>query len=339
MNRIEAKTGQSIDFVKASLINPELVESILELPELKRKLSIIDIGSGDATSSQDLLNSLISADRRIKNLALVEVDINIFPELVGTVTTEPINSLSTQIIQAEKRDLVAEFLMQFEEKYDLALSQLVLNQIKSDSEASYLMYLAYRALKPNGNLFIVNLHPNYLQYLAHNEPNKFKLADVTNGRMVGTYNFDTSGSAQVYSRSIESQVAMLLELGFDFVKIMPITTEAIADQKPRYGNLAEKGVPMFYLMQLRKNADNFISSTSGVVQKIKPYKEQWIVVTFMDGDEIKVPRFTDWEKVNNGDSLILQETYRREIGTSLLNYWVVNPDEEVIGGQLIVQTK
>lgn len=335
MNRHEVKTGQSVDVLKHELVHPVLVDRILQIPGLPTDLSLIDLGSGDATSSRDLLVSLTNRGKGVKNLALIDADISIFPELIGTATSEPMASFDIQVVQAHNSSITAEFLKSYAEKYDLALSQLVLHQIGNNHEASYLMYLSYQALKPAGDLFVVNLHPKYLQYLAENEPGKFVITDQTNGIVAGIYKFDSSGVAPVYSRSPENQLAMFLGLGFDFVKAVPISTETITDQKPRYRNLAEKGIPMFYLMQLRKNPANFISSTEGTIKQIKLYDDQWITVIFLDDQEIKIPVFSDWVNVKCGNKIILQETRRKEIETALLNYWIIDSDEKITGGQLV----
>jgi|GEM_PF-1827089 len=334
MNRQEVKTGQSIDVLKHGLVNPVLVDNILQIPGLPTDLSLVDIGSGDATSSRDLLIALISNGKRINNLALVDADTGIFPDLIGTVTSEPIASFDTQVVQAHSRSVTTEFLRHYEEKYDLALSQLVLHQISNDYEASYLVYLAYQALKPTGDLFVVNLHPKYLQYLAENEPDKFVVTKNTNGSITGTYKFDSSGTASVHSRSTENQLAMFLSLGFDFVKVVPISTTGIADQKPRYRALAEEDIPMFYLMQLRKNPANFISSSEGMVDNMEPYNDQWITIRFLDGDEIKIPGFRNWQQVVKGDRLVLQEIHRNEIDATMINYWVIGSNEEIMGGPI-----
>lgn len=337
MLRAEAKTGQSADILKRGLINPILLDRILKIPGLPSDLSVIDLGSGDATSSQDLIVSLLAAGRYIRNLALVDADITIFPDLVGTATQEPINSFKTQVVQAGRRDVVTEFLQHFEGMYDLALSQLVLHQIEGDHDASYLMYLAYLALKPLGDLLVVNLHPEYLQYLAKHEPKKFKLKSASGGLVVGTYNFDSSGSSLVHSRSIENQLSMFLALGFDPVKMIPMVPGALADHKPRYLDLAKRHIPMFYLMQLRKSPSSFISSTAGSIDRIKPSGDQWITVTFADGDEVVIPSFKDWKQVGRGDNLILHEIRRKEVGASILNYWVIDANEKIRGGQLVVR--
>lgn len=334
MSRQEVKTGQSVDVLKHGLVHPVLADRILQIPGLPTDLSLIDFGSGDATSSLDLLASLMSCGKSIHNLALVDADTSVFPDLIGAVTSEPIPSLDTQVVQARNSRVMSEFLFHYEGKYDLALSQLVLHQIANDHEASCLMYFAYQALKPTGDLFVVNLHPEYLQFLAKNEPDKLVVTEVTDDSVSGTYKFDSLGTASVHSRSIEKQLAMFLGLGFDFIKPVPIFTGAIADQKLRYFNLAENRTPMFYLLQLRKNPKNFISSTEGMVDRIRPYNDKWITVRFVDGDEIKIPGFNDWTKVKRGEKLILQEIKRKETDATLLNYWIIGTHDEIRGGRL-----
>lgn len=337
MNRKEAKTGQSVDTVKVNLINPALTESILAIPEIGREISFIDIGSGDATSSNGVINALVKAGSRIRNLALIDADIEIFPDLLGTVTTRPSYPYDTQVVQAKKRDILAEFFKHYEGQYDVALLQLVLHQIQSDQETTYLTYCAYRALKPTGNLLVVNLHPKYLQYLADNEPSKFEVTDGSSDRLVGNYHFDSGGSACVFSRSIESQLAMVLGLGFNLSKVTPLTPSPLVDQKARYRSLEERRIPMFYLMNLRKNPANFVSSTEGTVKTIEPSDSRWLKVVFADDDEIRIPAFRNWGGVATGSRLMLHEIYRKEIESTVLNYWIVDSDEKVTGGQIIAR--
>lgn len=332
----EVKTGQSVDAVKEGLISPVLSEYVLGLPELPKDFSLIDIGSGDATASRSLLLSLLKAGHHLKNLALVDADITIFPDLMGTATSEPISSIDTQVLEAGRRDILQSFLEHYEEKYDLALSQLVFHQIESDSEVSYLMYLAYRALKSTGNLLLVNLHPEYLEYLGEHEPDKFKVTDQTERQLTGTYHFDSSGTAPVYSRNIEIQLAMLLGLGFDLTQAIPIATDVLADQKPRYRQLAENDIPMFYLMHVKKNPSHFVSSTEGVIKNITPANDQWMIVDFIDGDQIKIPKLSGWENIHQGSGLVLHETRRKGTTGNFLNYWVIDPEEKVTGGQITV---
>lgn len=219
------------------------------------------------------------------------------------------------------------------------MAQLVLHQIPKDQITTYLTYLAYRALKPIGSLLIVNLHPKYLRYLTEHEPRKFEKTSETDDRLFGKYHFDSNGESDVDSRNIEVQLAMSLGLGFDLVKVTPIITDSIADQKPRYRNLADNGIPMFHLMHLKKNPVNFISSTEGVVQNIRPHESRWVEITFADSEEIRIPMFSNWEKVKPNNYLILHETHRKEIATTTLNFWIVDQEEKITGGQLVAHKK
>jgi hypothetical protein len=94
---------------------------------------------------------------------------------------------------------------------------------------------------------------------------------------------------------------------------------------------------MFYLMQLKKNPANFISSTEGVVQTIGPHDSRWIEVTFADDEKVRIPMFSNWEKVKPNSHLVLHETYRKEIAATMLNYWIIDEKEEIMGGQLVAR--
>lgn len=335
MERKPTKTGQHIDIQKWTLVVPALSRRIAEIPGLPQDISLLDIGTGDASSVEGLILSLVEK-KRIVSVGLVDADIEIFPDLVTTATSGVIDNINTQIVQVGERASLAEFLRRFEGQYDVATCQLVMHQIENHHAASYLMYMAEQALKPDGEMFIVNLHPDYLKYIAENEPKKFSIDNIDNGVLTGTYAFDSTGSASVYSRDLRSQLMMSLALGFELVDFEQIIPEALSELKPRYKDMTEKKVPIFYLLQLRKNPKNFVLSTEGLVQQVKRYNKQWTTVTFVDGDEVRIPGVSQWKKIKEGDQLILQQTVREGLEGTILNYWVINPKQEIDGGQLVV---
>ena len=334
MNPKEAKTGQSVDVVKSTLINPALVENILEIPNLKTSLSIVDIGSGDASSSREVMQVLIERGISIENLALVDADTKIFPDLIKTVAIEPECAKNTQILEFKDRDILDAFMKLYEGKFDIGIAQMVLHQIPESQKESYLMYLAYRALKSDGELFIVDFHPKFIQYLVNHEPKKLNVRKIEDNCLEGTYNFDSGGSIDIYCRDIPCQLAMFLGLGFDLIKTVPINTVEISENKKRYELLAKEKIPMFYLMELRKNPKYFISSTKGLVKHLETHSQNRLLVTFSDDEEFIIPEFNNWSNVEPGSQLILHETHRPETKAQIVNYWIAN-DENVVGGQLI----
>ncbi len=336
-NTREAKTGQSIDPLKEGLIHPLILGCILQIPNLATELSFFDFGSGDASSSQNLLISLILNGMRIKKTAFFETDTKIFSNLVRTTFSNPIDTFSNQVVLAQNTGVISRFTRQYESSYDVAVAQLVLHQILNRDEASYFLFLAFQALKETGDLLIVNLHPKYLQDLEEHEPQKFVVKSSTENEVTGVFSFDTSGSTLMCSRSPQSWLATLLALGFDFIQMVPIFTDSIQDHNPRYHRLAENKIPIFYLLQLRKNPFNFVSSTQGIVRKIETCDNQWIRVTFLDAQEIHMPGFKDWQKVQIGDYLILHETRMKNISAITLNYWVIDSNENIIGGRIRCQ--
>ena len=105
------------------------------------------------------------------------------------------------------------------------------------------------------------------------------------------------------SREMAPLLSTMLGIGFDFVDALPILPGAIADKKERYRKMVEREIPMFYIMQLKKNENNFVSSTEGVVKQIQPYKENGLSVVFVDEEKIIIPRFRNWENVKPNDQL------------------------------------
>lgn len=334
MNQKEAKTGQSIDSVKSTLLTPIVAESLLELSQGSRELSVIDVGSGDGSSSNDVVKALAAKGVYVDNLALVDTDVQIFPDILRTVE-EPLSARNIQVVQPGNRDIFHAFLLSYEEKFDAAISQLVMHQISDPHKASYLFYSIYRALKPRGELLLFDLHSRYLQYLIEHEPAKFRMEQQDNNRISGEYFFDSGGSVQVNTDNVSVQLAQLLGLGFDLVTARSIVPQQVADKNKRYKTLTDRNIPMFYFMRLRKNPDNFLSSAEGTIDTVSPHGAQGLSITFADQDTILVPKLNRWEGIKRNDQLLLQEIYRKELKMQLLNYWVITKQDEVKGGQLI----
>lgn len=335
----EHKTGQHIDTLKYNLIRPVIVEKILDIPGLPKNFSFFDLGTGDVTSSRSVIIDLLHNGHGIQNLAVLDADINVFPDLFETIVSETMTYIDTQIVKVDDEDVINEFYKQYEGVYDVGLFQLVLHQIENDHAASYYMYLAHRALKHDGDLFLVNLHPKYLEYLSKNEPDKFQVRKREDHKMTGQYKFDSSGSAPVFSRNIETQLSMLLSLGYELSEVTPITTEAVEKEKKRYKDLRRNNIPMFYVMHLHKNEANYLSSTEGVVEKVEDLGDDTARVIFVDNDEIRIPKFSGLDKIRKGSKLVLHETYRREVKANILNYWIIENGQDISGGQLIVRRK
>ena len=146
-------------------ISPSL-KPFIKFCKEKKCSSIIDVGTGDASYSRQVINQLVQQGVRVENLGLVDADTKIFPDLLTTTLDSdmppPIN---VQVVETKARTVVKEFLRQYGEQYDVAISQLVLHQVLNDSEMSHLMYTTYQALKPDGTLFLIDLHPKFIRFL------------------------------------------------------------------------------------------------------------------------------------------------------------------------------
>ena len=112
----EIKTGQSIDTVKENLLSPILVDKILQIPTLKdvRELSVIDVGTGDATYSRHVINQLVQRGVCVNNLGLVDADTEIFPDLL-TTTFEPEMPppINVQVVETKSRAVYSDSLIHF----------------------------------------------------------------------------------------------------------------------------------------------------------------------------------------------------------------------------------
>lgn len=336
MRKKEVKTGQSVDNVKSQVIQPVVAEYVHFLFEQYHPLSILDVGSGDATSSYSLLSFLAQQGRLLRNFAALDADLPIFPDLVETISTQLL-ALDTQVVHTQHGSLVNEFIDANNERFDLALCQLVLHQVEHDFQVAHLMNLVHYALNPTGDLLLVNLHSQYLEYLSHYEPDKFRITNRGARRFTGKYMFDSGGSANIYGRTTKETASILVELGFDYVSFTPIFTHAIQDQKPRYRDLVKKDIPMFSLLHMKKNPKHFLSSTKGMVREIEEHSAQWINIILLDGEEISVPKFKGWKNVQPMSYIFLHEVLRKDVGVTILSYWIMDPQDILSGGQLVLR--
>lgn len=331
------KTGQSIDQIKRELLTPALVKSILQTHDIKNGLSLLDLGSGTSESVLSLIKDLNRAGYKFDNCGFIDADAEIFPYLISN-NMENLDVLNSQYVDLSNLDNALKFLEVFQEKFSVVICQLVLHQIENIAELSFLMNLTHSLLQDNQYLYIVNLHPKYLDYLEKKQPNKFSVINKNDEYVEGEYHFDSGGSNKVYSRDIQTQLSILLALGFDLIEFSPISTEPIANKKELYKELHINEIPMFYLLKLKKNNEHTLSIEEGAVKKIKKTKNDWLQIEFSNGNEILIPEFSDWNKIVPGDLLILHEVYRQKEEIKLLNYWIIPADgTEKKGGQLVVK--
>jgi hypothetical protein len=339
------KDGQSLDPVKETLLQPILVNEITNSLEEKNNkvFSLVDFGTGDCSYFSNVVKEINNRKYVIHTVAVVDVGTDKFIDIHQNLLYPDLpKKINTVVVGTKDHYLLEEFQNKFSERFDIAISQLVLHQILEDSEMSHLFYRIYQSLKYGGDLFLVDLHPEFIEYLADKEPDKFEVIGKGN-RLVGKYNFDSGGSILTSNRRLEFILSMALCMGYNLVESGGIHTDTIQEIKDRYKKMVDEGVPMFYLMKLRKNTENFISENKGLIKRIKNYKNDYISITFSDNVEIFVPQFDDWEKVKKGDFLEILETKVTLKGNNFrtINFWVTpsKRDQDIIWNRMLLKVK
>ena len=244
-----AKTGKSLDSQKRHLIHPLVADLVRKTFANARALSIADLGCGDGSSFLDLAHQLAGGQTAdypamaIEWLGFHDNDEAILRVLERNIQQAGLPTGTVGIdIQALKTG-----------HYDLALAQLVLHLILDMAELREFLSVAHRALKADGHLFVVNLHPRYLDYHTRYSQGKLVMT-CTDDDWIGEYLFDSNASfgIPIVSRSMEKYQNILRDCGFATFAIQPIYTRAIAASKTRYLDMWNRRIPMFYLMDLVK---------------------------------------------------------------------------------------
>lgn len=339
MGQPERKTGQHIDSLKSNLINPLLTDLINDINDLPEIASLLDVGSGDASNVENLILQLAITGKLFNNIGLLESDREIFEGMSKTILGGVLTNINLQLLLASNNDVINKFLEVMDSKYDIAVSQLVLHQIKNFHEASFLMFVASYALKQTGNLFVVNLHPAYLNFLSQHYPEKFETLEITDDFTRGMYHFDEGGANEVFSRKRANYLAMFLSLGFDLIDDVPIIVPQSTSNSKRIQELAELQIPMFYVFHLKSNPTHFRSATIGTVDRISDQNDGWINVSFLDHYDILIPAFSWWQDVQQNDQLYLQEVRRTDFAKNFLNFWTISQTEKIRGGQLMINAE
>ncbi len=335
--------NKGADRAKETLLNPPLVERISRMAaSMEGGISILDAGSGDGTSVWGVVAKLLEQGVELENLGLVDADVEILPRLLTTaIAGEPlVETPNIQLVQGgERKGFIREFLSQYAGKYDVAVCQLVLHQILDDSEASLFVYSILRALKPEGELLVIDLHPQYLEYLEANEPGKVNLQREGDG-FRGEFFPDGGGKIPICLRELPETLAFMAGMGFDLKEGFDIYPGAAREVKPRYQSMTDQGVPLFRFLRLRNNPDNFVSASEGVVENVE-LEDGQLLVTFTDQKRIWLPHFSSWGDIEPGDYLVLHEIRRPEIDSSVLSYWAIpqDPEKKIRSNQVLFKEK
>ena len=279
-------------------------------PDRREAAALLDYGTGDASTITHLISSLLLQGIDVRHLGLVDIGKQIFSSTISTalgwMDGDP--SRSIYLIEGEQRVMFAPRLDLHEDVFDAINLNLVLHQISNDAEFVLFLCRAVLSLRNNGVLLITDLSPEYIQYLMNYEPDKFTVRNTDSvGTLDGTYRFDSGGQSFVRSRGLKTIVSELIGIGFKLVEVRHPSLEPILNVKPRYRNLHEAGIPMFYTLVCQKGEDKFLSYSEGVVGAVTLTRKDNVRLTFQDRDEIVIPKISDWEKLTAGERVVLLE--------------------------------
>jgi hypothetical protein len=332
----DIKTGQHIDIPKREIIVPALTNFITEaFSEQTRPLGLLDLGGGDSSTSLALIECLKGRNIQIGAHALVDRDQNVFPDALGNIfKADILTQASVGVIQPDRARHLGPDVEAYKDAFDVAVANLMLHQTTSQAELTLLMFRAATALKDSGRFYITELHPDFLSYLQENEPEKLHLEGS-----VGEYSFDSGGSVKMVNRTIQDTLASAISVGFKLNRYSFPSIQSIEKQKPRYEKLIKEGIPMFYIMELQKNPNGFISSTEGVVAGAVQHGTSQMRIDLADGEFVIIPISENIIKIKNGDRIVLSDILLPDHRIHL-NMWVIPKveDEEIWSSQWTSKT-
>lgn len=331
----EIKTGISLDAPKKHLIIPNLVNSITNTASLPANLAGIDLGSGDTTTFSYLEDQLVLHGHEVNLATFMDLDITLAFQVEPKAGETRRKKRNAVLYQAGNPYLDSLFMHEYGAQHDFAVANLVSHQIFNDLELSYLALQTCALLKDTGHYYVVDFHPNYIKYLIAEEPDKLSRVTQTEAEIYGNYNFDSGGSNAFFNRPINAHMTLYGSLGMKLAEFIPIGTKAIADSKPRYQILADRKIPMFYMLKLHIDPKLPLHFVRGVINKVSPRKHD-TCLEMHDGEEFFIAKHPDWERLETGDYFILQDVAPRKLGEEMLgimNYWVFKESGELRGGK------
>ena len=320
----DIKTGQHIDIPKQEIIVPALTSFISDaFSGQVGPFGLLDLGGGDSSTSLALIESLKRKNIQISAHALVDRDQQVFLGALGNILDSDIlANAGVAVIQPDRAGHLGPSLESYENIFDVAIANLMLHQTSLEAELTLLMFRTSLALKNSGRFYITELHPDFLAYLQENEPEKIRL----DGQR-GEYLFDSGGSVSITNRSIQDTLASAIGVGFKLNRYNFPSIQPIENKKPRYKKLIEAGIPMFYIMELQKNPNGFISSTEGVVAGTTPHGTSQMRIDLADGEFVIIPISEYLSRINTGDRIVLSDILLPDHRMHL-NMWVIPKDEK-----------
>ncbi len=323
------KTGQSIDILKERVIIPEVSTLIQkQFPHGSFNAVSMDIGTGDASSFLALQEELEEKGVYSIDRAFVDCSERIFPDIVENTAKRGAENKRTYVCQPSRSFEFGPMLSSYGDTVDFITTQMLFHQIDSDAELSLLLCRSFLTLKEDGCMYITDFNPEYIKFLAENEPKKFlQTKSIPKDRVEGVYFFDSGGSMPIVSRENSILTYLLFKNGFCITEIIQPSLEKVKDLKERYRILLENDIPMFNIFKVEKRVSDLISYTDGIVKKKKKCKNGNMKITLVDDYTFEMREIEGYKKIGKGDEIVLFEVPLPN-GNQFCQVWIVPDNEE-----------
>jgi SAM-dependent methyltransferase len=281
---MEPKPGQQYDTIKGMVLAPALLECFNRHYGGKQ-IDILDVGTG----TTELLVHLLHWFGRngIGTLGLVDIDEYAIARALRAFSDAPWNMFVMKddafmyghpyTIPNERQKL----------QFDLALSNLMFHQVRSNEELSLIMMRVWESLQVGGHFMISDLNPAYIEELiSKGRTDKFKVEERDlYGNACGMYHL-SGGSVFVYNRSITRDiVTMLLCNGFTVSRPVFPNMELVYSDRPDLKAFDCDSI--FYVLDVQK-VDALRRHQSGVVNGITQFKKDGPMYVWLSGSIVPV---------------------------------------------------
>jgi len=313
-----------IDQLKSRVIIPTVADIICsEIPPTSQELCLLEVGPGDGSSTDLLLQLVKERGLGVKHIRFVETNSGMYRELSLYWAKGYFGETGIEIMEP-LLSVLGDDLPMYENSFNVANIQMVLHQMSNPDLRSLLFARILMALENRGIAVITELHPSYLDYLLKEETGKFKLNETGSA---GIY-YSSSGVGQdVEILTLQDLVVMGLETGFKLKKVKNHDLTPAVDVKTRYQQLKENDIPMVYSMVFEKEEDRFLSYSEGCVTQCKR-RGSFIDITFEDCSTRAVPFNSDLPLQVGDVAVILQVKDPGNLNAVITNLWTYTTGQE-----------
>lgn len=311
---------QGNDRYKEQVIAPHLANLIYHNIPIAKDVRMIDFGTGDSSALSVLTNQLKAKEITVSDLLLLEIDTSIFPNLIA-------NSLQRDQVATAIADYTINpgyHLLpdpnSYEGKYDIGISQMVFHQIQNDALLSLMLFRLSRALSDSGIFFVVDINPQFIEYLARTNSAKYERLSERQGNYV----FSNGIKIPYINRSISEILGKCISVGMAGSAILHEVGVTEGSMWERY-NMLFQGFPSSNILEVHKPENSKTSFFEGTLDKVRQISYNLFEVSFSDRAKYTLPLPGATKLAKRGDFIVVCETELPD-ETNFLNVWITNAE-------------